>query len=231
MVTNVVDGLDVAGDVGQHAGQLRGAAAGRRPAHPGELVTALGRHGPAGRLLVLGEDVNGERPGRPDARPGRRPLARAEADKRRVERHREERADGEPTGHAVFRHRGDDGHPGRKVAEDMAEKRRVGGRGAEVSRQGGRGSQVVHGLPSIDTTKAVKYRDSKLVLCQVSPQPGELAGRMRRAAIHSENPCSSRTAALLRARAPPGTWEPGRRSVSDTSNLDAVSNQCNAVTL
>ena len=68
---------------------------GRVPAHPGELVPTRHGEAPAERLLVLGEDVDAERPGRGDAGPARGGLGRGQGHEGGVERQRGEALAGE----------------------------------------------------------------------------------------------------------------------------------------
>ena len=122
VVTGVGDGVDVAVDPGQHAVEQRRTRAGgpssrarrtcRRP-----CVAKT----PADVLLVLGEDVHAERPGRLDAaarttRPwsGKKPTSGGSSDTEANE------PTARPTGPSASVG-GDDGDPGREVTEHLAE--------------------------------------------------------------------------------------------------------------
>ena len=102
--------------------RARRCAPGRQPT-PANLSPPGDGEVPAERLLVLGQDVDAERPGGGDAGPARGALPRGQGHQRRVERQRRERLAGEADGLAVL-HGGDDRDPGGEMAEHLAEARR-----------------------------------------------------------------------------------------------------------
>src|SRR3546814_5443755 len=71
-----------------------GSGSGLVPGDARELVVLLGREAPADPLLVLGEDVDAEGPGRLDAGPRAGAPSGEEGHQRRLQRHRGEGADG-----------------------------------------------------------------------------------------------------------------------------------------
>src|SRR5690606_12174768 len=128
VVAGVEHPVDLAVDPGQHPVEQRCAGAGGLPADADELVVVLRGEASRELLLVLGEDVHAEHAGLLDAGPGGGVLAGEEADERRVERHRAERADRHADVVRLARRR-DDGDPRGEVAEDLPEASRVEGWG------------------------------------------------------------------------------------------------------
>src|SRR3546814_6219817 len=74
--------------------EQRGSGSGLVPGDARELVVLLGREAPADPLLVLGEDVDAEGPGRLDAGPRAGAPPGEEGHQRRLQRHRGEGAHG-----------------------------------------------------------------------------------------------------------------------------------------
>ena len=111
------------------------ARAGRHPM-PRELVVALAGEQAADVLLVLGEDVDAEAPGRLDLRPGRRRLRRAEERPAAGRATRERERVHRQADRLAVVHRRDHRDAGGEVAEHLAEPGRVERRGASRRRVG-----------------------------------------------------------------------------------------------
>ena len=120
MVAGFVLGVDHAVDVGDRLVEDGRAGLAVAPADTLEPVAGPGAEAPAGLLLVLAQDVDGEVPAVADRRPGGRRLGHAHQDQRWVERHRREGVGRHPR-RAVGAVAGDDRHAGGEVPQDSAE--------------------------------------------------------------------------------------------------------------
>src|SRR6185437_10412490 len=120
VVAGVVDDAQLALHPGQRTVEEGGAGRPEVPGDPGELVATGHGEVPAQGLLVVREDVDGERTGLGDAGPAGRRLGRGQGHQRRVQRQGRERLAGEPHRRPVL-HGGDHGDPGGEVAEDLPE--------------------------------------------------------------------------------------------------------------
>ena len=126
MVAGLVDGVQLAVDGGEGAGDTDRAVCGQFPVHAPELVRAAAADGRAHITLVVGEDRHAEPARAAHLGPARRRLADAQQDEGRFEGERGEGLAGEADGFArIGVQGGDHGDARGEVAEDIAERGRV----------------------------------------------------------------------------------------------------------